>query len=224
MKAWVIAIIFFLSFATVYGQNQAGNWADHSTGHELFVTLYDEPDTLFVMLWFKDMLNNPRQVKVNDDSRTEVEALVKASHPGAVYTEVDMSNSNRNAYSYERLASKQLGINLSELEYGPIVIIMREGEGHQVVFKGNYQDFMETVDETIHIVNADNERDVDLASTREQARELAKNKKLDKATGEFDYYRPKKYDPREVQSEGRYGYYKDPTYNENPVAVGRGKF
>ena len=181
-------------------------------------------DTLFVILFFKDMDNNPRQIKVNDDARKEIDSLVTTSHPGAFYTEVDMSNSNRNAYTYERLASKQLGLNLRELEYGPICVIILGGVGHQVVFKGNYQDFMETVDSTIHNVNEENEKEVDVIASREKARELAKQKKLEKSTSQFDYYRPSQYDPEEFQTEDRYGYYKDPTYNENPVAVGKGKF
>ena len=208
----------------VIAQNQAGDWADHTTGHELFVTLSNEMDSLFVVLWFKDMLNNPRQIKVNDDARTELEALVSASHPGAVYTEVDMSNSNRNAYTYERLASKQLGLNLQELEYGPVAVVIKSGVGQQVVFKGNYQDFMDTVDKTIHSVNEENEKEVDAIAAREEALKLAKEKKLEKSQGQFNYYRPSKYEYKEFQTEDRYGFYKDPTYNENPVAVGRGKY
>ena len=205
-------------------QNQAGDWADHTTGHELFVTLSNEMDTLFVILFFKDMINNPRQIKVNDDSRKELDSLVSVSHPGVVYTEVDMSNSNRNAYTYERLASKQLGLNLRELEYGPIAVVMQGGVGSQVVFKGNYQDFMDTVDQTIHSVNADQEKEIDKVAAREEALKLAKNGKLDKAKGNFNYYRPTQYSEKDTQTRDRYGTYFDPTYNENPVAVGKGKF
>uniref|UniRef100_A0A7S3KRL8 Thioredoxin family protein n=1 Tax=Euplotes crassus TaxID=5936 RepID=A0A7S3KRL8_EUPCR len=210
--------VLLISIAAVFAQNQQGNWADHNTGHELFVALADEPETLFVMLWFKDMPNNQRQIKVNDDARRELYSLVNTSHPGAIYTEIDMSNSNRNAYTYERLATKQLGINLSELEFGPIVVILRDSKGEQIIYKGNYQDFMQTVDQTIHVINAENEMEVDKVSSREVAREIAKNIKFDKPSGKYDYYRPAKYDPTEFQTEKRYGFQTDPTYNENPVA------
>ena len=84
------------------------------------------------------MPDSPRQISVNTKARKEVDALVSASHPGVIYTEIDMSNSNRNAYTYERLATKQLGINLYELEYGPVVVVIKGGVGNMVVFKGNY--------------------------------------------------------------------------------------
>mmetsp|Transcript_18652 Transcript_18652/g.20819 ORF Transcript_18652/g.20819 Transcript_18652/m.20819 type:complete len:102 (+) Transcript_18652:43-348(+) len=101
---------------------------------------------------------------------------------------------------------------------------MQSGVGHQVVFKGNYQDFMETIDTIIHNVNEENEGQVDASSAREEALKLAKEKKLEKSKQEFNYFRPAKYDPKEFQTEDRYGYYQDPTYYENPVAVGKGKY
>ena len=213
-------MLVFITFAVA--QNQQGDWADHSTGHELFVTLSNEMDTLFVILWFKDMLNNPKQLEVNDRARRELDSLIQTSHPGAVYTEVDMSNANRNAYTYERLASKNLGVNLRELEYGPVAVIIKNGVGQQVVFKGNYQDFMDKTDSVIHEVNIENEQDIDAVTSRQQALDLAKQKQLTKTNKNFDYYRPGQYDRHEFQAEDRYGYWKDPTYNESPVAVGSG--
>mmetsp|Transcript_3672 Transcript_3672/g.3410 ORF Transcript_3672/g.3410 Transcript_3672/m.3410 type:complete len:234 (-) Transcript_3672:96-797(-) len=218
MKSLALFVLSILVLSAL-GQNQQGNWADHETGHDLFVSLADEPETLFVILWFKDLDNNPRQVKVNDDARRELYSLVNTSHPGAMYTEVDMSNYNRNAYTYERLATKQLGINLSELEYGPIVIAIRDSKGEQIIYKGNYQDFMHTVDQTIHIINAENEMEIDTIASRELAREIAKGMKFEKPYQKFDYFRPAQYGANEFQTEKRYGFKTDPTYNENPVAT-----
>jgi hypothetical protein len=195
------------------------DWADHQTGHELLVTIRDEKDTPFVLLWFKDMLNNPRQIEVNDAARRELDTQIFKAHPGVTFTEVDMSNSNLNAYTYERLATRQLGINLQELEYGPIAIVIKNGVGHQVVFKGNYDEFMETTDRLISEINQENEKDLDKTKTVREAQALAKKKDLQKSNGKFEYFRPSQYNERDFQSENIYGYKKDPFYNENPVPL-----
>ena len=212
-----ILLICLLGFSLC--QNQAGDWSDHSTGHELFVTLSNERDLIFTILFFKDMANSPRQIKINDRARTEVESLVNGGHPGVVYTEVDMSNSNRNAYTYERLATKQLGINLNELEYGPVAVVIQNGVGQLVVYKGNYEDFIQTTDRTIHQVNADAEAEYDTQQALQAATAAAATKKLNKGTQNVPYFRPRAYDPHEFQTEDRYGYEYDPSYYESPVAV-----
>lgn len=200
-------------------QNQVGDWKDHQTGHELFITISNEMDQTFVILWFKDMLNNPRMVSINDKARKELDALCEKAHPGVIYTEVEMSNSNRNAYTYERLATKQLGVNLHELEYGPIAIVIKNGVGNQVVFKGNYQDFMETTDKLISEMNKENESDIEKSEAIKEAQELAKQMNLEKHNSNFTYFRPDEYSQKEYQTEMRYGFKNDPTYNENPVPL-----
>jgi hypothetical protein len=210
--------VALIAIVAVSAQKQNPSWAEHNSGHELLVTLMNEKDLTFVMIWFKDMLNNPRQMDVNDRARRELEALLTANHSGVVFTEVDMSNSNRNAYTYERLGTKQLGINHKELEYGPVAVILKNGVGHQVVFKGNYNDFMETVDRTLHQVNPSNQSEEERATARAQALEVAKQKQSNKSNRNFDYYRPSQYDPHEFQTQDRLGYLNDPSVNESPVA------
>ena len=212
-----ILLICLLGFS--FAQNQTGDWADHSTGHELFVTLSNERDSIFTILFFKDMVNSPRQIKINDRARTEVESLIDTAHSGVVYTEVDMSNSNRNAYTYERLATKQLGINLNELEYGPVSVVIKNGVGQLVVYKGNYDDFIQTTDRTIHQVNAEAEAEYDTQQALQAATAAAAAKKLTKGTQNVPYFRPRAYDVHEFQTEDRYGWEYDPTYYESPVAV-----
>ena len=211
-------ILLLCVFAVAYAQNQVGDWTDHSTGHELFVTLSNERDVIFTILFFKNMANSPRQMGFNDRARKEVQGLVEEFHPGVVYTEVDMSPSNRDAYTYERLATKQLGVNLKELEYGPVTVVIKDGVGQLVVFKGNYDDFITTTDNTIHQVNADAEKEYDLSASLKAAQEKVKAKDSKRDRENFDYYRPRTYDFHEFQTEDRYGYQYDPTYYEAPVA------
>ena len=177
----------------MYARSGDNPLSKHQTGHELLATLNEEKDTLFLLLWFKDMAESPRQISVNNKARSEIEALVSASHPGVVYTEVDMSNTNLNAYTYERLATKQLGINLYELEYGPVAVVLKGGVGSLVVFKGNYDDFYKSTDNQLHLVNAKNEKNIDQKSASAKAKELAKQRKLPSSRPSFNYYRPTKY-------------------------------
>ena len=194
MQIYFVLLLVVAQFAAI-----KADWTDHTTGHELFVTLSNERDTVFTILAFKDMDNNPRQIKINDKARAEIEDLIKNDHPGVVYTEIDMSNSNRNAYTYERLATKQLGIKLRELEYGPVAVVIKNGVGQIVVYKGNYDEFIKTADKTIHSVNGSADKEYDIAQALKQAAEETKDKKLDKAADaeRLKYFRPNVYDPHD---------------------------
>ena len=218
MRLVLVILVVLLGMYVRGGDNSLSK---HKSGHDLLVTLNEEKDTLFLILWFKDMFDSPRQIAVNNKARSEIEAMVAASHPGVVYVEVDMSNSNLNAYTYERLATKQLGLNLYELEYGPVAVVLKSGVGSLVVFKGNYDSFFKSVDSQIHLANEKNEKNIDTKSASEKAKELAKQKQLPSSRPAFNYYRPSRYEDNEYQGEQRIGYEHDPTYNENPVAFPR---
>ena len=220
----LILLIHLLALGFVFG-NQAQQWAQHDSGHELLTTLIEESDTVFVVLWYKNLNRNPEVKKINTKARIEINELITKKHPGAVYTEVDMSTDNRNAYTYERLATKQLGINLAELEYGPIVVVIKNGFGQQIIFRGDYNDFFDTVHKTVHQVNIENEKEdtKPIPVIRKEVQESAKNKTVSSGPLKYDYYRPEKYNKKEYQKEERYKQVYDPTYNENPVAAPKPK-
>ena len=93
------------------------------------------------------------------------------------------------------------------------------GRGGVQKIRNNYDDFIKTTDQQIHAVNEKNEKKVDQKKASTQAQELAKKKDVKPTTTQFDYYRPERYSGYEYQTEHRYGFEHDPTYNENPVAL-----
>ena len=195
---WITLCCFLIALYCVYAK--APNWANHTTGHELFVTLSNELDTIFVILVFKDMSNSPKQISLNDKARIEIEGLISENHPGVVYTEIDMSNSNLNAYTYESLATKHLGVKLGDLIYGPTSIVMQNGQGEIIVYEGNYKNFIKLTEYTIHALNSDIEIDYDLEWALKSAKENTQNKTLDKGSGSYEYYNP---DSTKTQSSRR---------------------
>ena len=76
-------------------------------------------------------------------------SILKNHHPNVIYHEADMSTYNRDAYSYEDLA-KELGINIQDLDYGPIVVVMHDQRGSAIRSEKGSLRLVTAVDQEIH--------------------------------------------------------------------------
>lgn len=76
------------------------------SAEDLLVNLREESEKMFVTVWFQDYPNDPMQNKINQYVTDTMWKIVCSNHPNVVYTQADLSYSNRNAKSYADLAKK----------------------------------------------------------------------------------------------------------------------
>ena len=111
------------------------DWDAHTSGEDLSISLSNEPGVIFVVFFNKEAEGKEDLSKANDSLRNILKNDL-ASHDEVVYTEVDMSDKNEKLESYKKLAQKDMGIDITLLETGPIVAVMNRGEGSWIHGQG----------------------------------------------------------------------------------------
>ncbi|CAI2366890.1 unnamed protein product [Moneuplotes crassus] len=119
------------------------------TGDELKVTLADEVDRIVVVVWYNNLYGKWTQNRINQETRGTLMSILKNNHPNVIYHEADISTYNRNAYTYEELAD-ELGIILSDLQYGPTVVVMYDQRGSALRSEKGSLSLVSAVDKEIH--------------------------------------------------------------------------
>ena len=82
------------------------NYPHDESAEDLLINLREENQKMFVTVWFQDYPNDPMQNKINQYVTETMCKLICSNHPNVVYTQADLSYSNRNAKSYADLARK----------------------------------------------------------------------------------------------------------------------
>ena len=85
-----------------------------TTGDDLYQILSQEDDKIIVILWFRNEYSHWYLNRENQEIRGTLMNIIELNHPNVEYHEVDMSEYNRNAYTYEELAA-ELGIGKSDI-------------------------------------------------------------------------------------------------------------
>lgn len=161
------------------------------TGDDLKITLSEEDKKIIVIVWYKNLHKHWYQNRLNQEARGTLMSLIRNYHPEVLYHEADMSPYNRNAYTYEAL-SKELGIDLDQLDYGPMVVIMFDQRGEALRSEKGTLSLITSVDKVLHqkediiygikspLCNIDFEI------------EAANEYKIYNPWDDYDYYRPTK--------------------------------
>lgn len=142
-------------------------------------------------MWFNNLHDHWYQNRLNQETRGTLMNLLRHNHPRVIYHEADMSTYNRNAYTYEPLA-KEMGIDLDQLDYGPIVVIMHDQRGDALRSEKGTLSLLSSVDKNIHhkeykIYGSDKPLcniDVEIEAVNEF--------KLYNPWDDYEYYRPEK--------------------------------
>jgi hypothetical protein len=98
------------------------------TADELHWTLSEEPLNIVVTVWFENYQGKWDQNMMNQNVQGTLWRCICENHPDIIYTEADLSNYNRYAYTYADLA-KKLEIGVEALYHGPAVVVMRDQTG-----------------------------------------------------------------------------------------------
>ena len=137
MKLSILLLSIFLLSVLAFNSSPDTryDWDAHATGEELSISLSNEPGVIFVVFFNKEAEGKDDLSKANDSLRNILKNDL-ASHDEVTYTEVDMSEKNKELESYKKLATKDIGIDITLLETGPIVAVMNRGEGSWVHGQG----------------------------------------------------------------------------------------
>ena len=119
----------------------AYDFSHHESGHELEETLVNEPQSIFVLFFFKEKKDDAKLSKQISDLRTAVKQ--KLLNQDVYYTEVDMTNPDK-AKDYAKV-SKMLGITEGLLEHGPIVAMAYNRSGYWIHGDGVPKETAETI-------------------------------------------------------------------------------
>ena len=98
------------------------------TGSELKDLILDEDKQIILTLWYKHEQNSKEHNKRNLITEGSIKKLLSNCHQQVIYTEADISDYNKHKDSFLQ-AAKEWDLNLSELDEGPLVMIMHKQEG-----------------------------------------------------------------------------------------------
>ena len=130
-------IACFSSYAWAQSATSNWDWSDQVvTGDDLKITLGNVMDKVIVTLWMDNVYNQWEQNKKNERVKGTVKALIERYHPNTVYVEADVSDYNRNAYTFEEQATFW-GIDLKVLSEGPMIMPVYQKHGQ--IFWGSNQ-------------------------------------------------------------------------------------
>ena len=126
-----------LLLATSYA---AYDFSHHDSGHELLETLVNEPQSIFVVFFFKTF-NDDKKDKVTTDLRAQIRQ--KLLGQDVYYTEVELTDEEK-AKDYKEVI-KMLGIEDSLVEKAPIVAMAYNRSGYWIHGDGVPKETAETV-------------------------------------------------------------------------------
>ena len=137
MKTGAFWIALALLLASSYA---AYDFSHHDNGHELYETLINEPQSIFVVFFFKSF-NDPDKDKVTNDLRAEIRQ--KLLGQDVYYTEVDLTEEDKQK-SYKEVV-RLLSIQNGLVEKAPIVAMAYNRQGYWIHGDGVPKETAETV-------------------------------------------------------------------------------
>ncbi len=126
-----------LLFAQAFG---AYDFSHHDNGHDLAETLIDEPQSIFVIFFFKTF-NDDDKDKATSDLRAQIRQ--KLLNQDVYYTEVDLTDEEK-AKSYKEVI-KMLGVQEDLIEKAPIVAMAFNRSGYWIHGDGVPKETAETI-------------------------------------------------------------------------------
>jgi hypothetical protein len=175
--------------------------AEHPTGDDLKITLGNVKDKIIVTLWLNNVYEQWEQNKKNQRVKGTVKNLIKRCHPHAVFIEVDVSNYNREAYTFEERA-KFWGIDLRMLVEGPMIMPMYQTHGQ--MFWGSNQTQTITLTRALHkylseietsVWKEDPPKDCDIELILKEQNEY----NVYNPWRDYDHYAPQQLDEKHIQ-------------------------
>ena len=118
----------------------AYDFSHHESGHELAETLVNEPQSVFVIFFFKNS-EDEAQKKAVTDLRTEVRQRLLGQD--VYYTEVDLTDEEK-ATSYKEVI-KMLGVDQTLVEKAPVVAMAYNRSGYWIHGDGIPKETAETI-------------------------------------------------------------------------------
>ena len=118
----------------------AYDFSHHENGHELSETLVNEPQSIFVVFFFKTFGDEAKD-KVTNDLRAELRQ--KLLGQDVYYTEVDLTNQEK-AKSYKEVV-RMLGVSESLVDKAPVVAMSYNRSGYWIHGDGVPKETAETV-------------------------------------------------------------------------------
>lgn len=76
------------------------------TGDELRDLIIEADDKIIVTFWFRNEYEHWYLNRENQEVRGTLMNIIKLNHPNVEYHEIDMSEYNRNAYTFEELTEE----------------------------------------------------------------------------------------------------------------------
>ena len=148
---YILAIALFLtllSFAQAHADH-VYDWSAHNGANELYQSLKDETDSIFILYWFKSAAGNEVLKKQNEDMKGQIQKDVLANHPEIIFSEIDMTEPAQ-AEKYKLVFNDVMQIKVDELTTGPVVAVVNNGEGAWIHGKGTVKEVAESVDIFVH--------------------------------------------------------------------------
>lgn len=120
-----------------------------TTGDELRERITDEKEKILIVLWYRNEYGHWYLNRNNHEVRGTLMNILFENHPIAEYHEIDMSEYNTNAGSYEELA-EELGIDLKMLYDAPIALVVFNETGDAFFTDKGSLALVKTVDKYLH--------------------------------------------------------------------------
>ena len=134
--ALVLSVLVLSTMSFNTSPDTKYNWDNHVNADDLFVTLTNEPQVIFVVFFFKKVANNAELDKANDSLRNLLKNEL-VGYDEVTYTEVDLSPDKDRCTTpqgappcttYTKLATERMGIDVNLLDVSPVVVVMKEGK------------------------------------------------------------------------------------------------
>jgi hypothetical protein len=135
-----------------------------------------ETDKIVVVLWFRNEYGHWYLNRNNHEIRGTLMNIIHRNHPMVEYHEVDMSEYNPNADTYDELA-EELGIDLKMLYDAPIALVLHDESGDAFTTDKGSLALVKTVDKYIHKTEKEHfGKTGDLCNVEMEIREVSKFK------------------------------------------------
>ena len=148
---YIVAFLAIISWTRAH-EDFVYDWAQHKDGEELYTSLKDETQDIFVLYWYKPVEGNDALKKKNEELRDKIKKDVLSNHPDIVYSEINMAEDGKED-KYKKLIQEIMQLKLDELEKGPIISVVNNGEGAWIHGDGTLKEVTESIDIFIHEAN-----------------------------------------------------------------------
>lgn len=111
--------------------------------------MIEQTNSIIVTVWFKNYKSKKSQNLLNTDVRETIWKIICKHHPNVIYTEADLSPTNKWLSTYDELA-QDMEIDEDKLYNGPIVAVLYHQKGVTINADDNPQKLVKAVDNQIH--------------------------------------------------------------------------